>query len=178
MVSPVRDGASNIPSSPACLDEGGVGTESKAAEEKDEAQHDRGHPHGTRQHRHRRAAQLIDGAPRRARAPNDEDGQTRHNRRHKHRSQERRGDGHLRDVQRSVGNADVERLNVGAPQRLAEPFQEEGEADGGHEQDDLLLVDHVSEDHPLDGEGEGQHDETGEDDGEQQRHASLHQADQ
>ena len=123
------------------------------------------------------AAQHIDGSAHGARAPQDEDGQAGHDRGREDRSQQGVAMVTLR-LQRRVGNADVEHLDVGAPQRLAEPFQEKGEADGGHEQDDLLLVDHVSQDHPLDGEGERQHDQAGEHDGEQQRHAALHQADQ
>src|SRR5438477_523642 len=44
------------------------------------------------------------------------------------------------DDQRLLWDADVERMDVAAPDELAEAVEEEGEADRRHEQDDRLLV--------------------------------------
>src|SRR3989454_2275171 len=49
------------------------------------------------------------------------------------------------DDERAVGNSDVELLDVGAPQHLPESLEEEVQADRGHEQDDVFLVDQGSQ---------------------------------
>ena len=47
----------------------------------------------------------------------------------------------LQNENRVVRNAEVERIDVAAPDGLAEAFQEKGDAERGHEQDDAFLVD-------------------------------------
>src|SRR5256712_11824832 len=58
------------------------------------------------------------------------------------------------DDERAVGDADVELLDVGAPDHLAEALEEEGQPDRRHEQDDVLLVDERAEHDALDDPGE------------------------
>src|SRR5213594_2250365 len=82
------------------------------------------------------------------------------------------------DDERAVGDADVELLDVGAPDYLAEALEEEGQPDRRHEQDDVLLVDERAEHEALDDPGERDHHggrpQERRDDG----HAPLQQADQ
>src|SRR6202035_4528669 len=48
----------------------------------------------------------------------------------------------------------IERMDVGAPNQLAEAVEEKREPDRRHEQDDRLLVDQRAQHHPLDRDGE------------------------
>ena len=73
---------------------------------------------------------------------------------------------HAAHDERRVGNADVELLDVGPPRHLTEALEEEVEPDGGHEQDDVLLVHQRPQHDALDGEGQRDHD----DDGKEERH--------
>ena len=82
------------------------------------------------------------------------------------------------DVERGVGDADVEPLDVGAPGHLAEALEEEVQPDGRHEQDDRLLVDERPQHHALDREGERHHDGHGQPEREPDRRPALHEADQ
>src|SRR4030095_5340849 len=79
-----------------------------------------------------------------------------HRRRHRRRQLEL-VDLHAADDERAIGDPDVELLDVGAPQHLPEPLEEEVEADGGHEQDDVLLVHEGAQHDPLELEGQCQH---------------------
>ena len=52
----------------------------------------------------------------------------------------------------ALRDAEVERMNIAAPDDLAEAVEEKGEADRRHEQDDLLLIDQRAQHQPLDRE--------------------------
>src|SRR5262249_58490135 len=85
---------------------------------------------------------------------------------------------HARHHERPIGDADVELLDVGAPQQLAEALEEEVEADGGHEQDDRLLVHQRPKHDTLDHEREDDHHGHREHERRRHRHAALHQSHQ
>ena len=71
-----------------------------------------------------------------------------------------------RDGEAAVAHAELidgQGLDVAAPEQLAEAFEEEGDADGRHEQDDVGLVDQRAQDQALDGEGEHDHHRDGQD---------------
>src|SRR5688572_1549131 len=121
-----------------------------------------------------------DGAERAANARAlEEDGE------HGHQDGGGAGGGHLQLVHldaghhhRAVGDADVQPLDVGAPQHLAEPLEEEVQPDGRHEQDDLLLVDERPQHDPLDRERQRDHDRHRQQQRDRHRHALLHEADE
>ena len=73
---------------------------------------------------------------------------------------------------------DVEPFDVAPPQGLAEPFEEEREPDGGHEQDERVLVHEGAQHHPLDDEGEDDHDDEGQHDRDPRGDPELHQPDE
>jgi hypothetical protein len=74
-------------------------------------------------------------------------------------------------------HADVQRVDVAAPDRLAEAVEEVGDAERGHEQHDVRLVHQRAQHQPLDEEGERDHDEHRGGDRQRQRQL-LHDAHQ
>ena len=82
------------------------------------------------------------------------------------------------DLERLIRDADVQYLDVRAPGDLTDALEKEIEADGGHEQDDALLVDQVAQHHPFDQHRQQHHDHGRNDERQQHRHPTLHQADQ
>ncbi len=62
------------------------------------------------------------------------------------------------------GQADIQELDLGRPHQVAEAFHEEGESDRGHEQDDRLLIDQVTQDDALDDQRQSDHDQHGQED--------------
>src|SRR5260221_615220 len=82
------------------------------------------------------------------------------------------------DDDRLLGNADVEHLDVAAPDELAEAVEEEGDADRRHEQDDRLLVDERAQHDALDDEGERHHHGDRRQEGQPYRHAEIDQPDE
>ena len=59
--------------------------------------------------------------------------------------------------QRILGQADVERVNVGAEYGLRQTFDEEGDADRGHKQDDAFLIDELAQHHTFGGPSDDRH---------------------
>src|SRR6185437_2297402 len=82
------------------------------------------------------------------------------------------------DDDRVLGDADVEHLDVAAPDELAEAAEEEGDADRRHEQDDGFLVDQRAQHDALDDEGERHHHRDRRQEGEPYRHAEIDEADE
>ena len=54
----------------------------------------------------------------------------------------------------ALGQADIEDLHVRPPDDVAQPFEDVGETERRHEQNDGLLVDQPAQDRKLDGKGE------------------------
>ena len=75
------------------------------------------------------------------------------------------------DEDRLLGQADIERIDVGAEHGLGQPLEEEGDADRRHEQDDAFLVHQLAQHQPLGGPGDDRHDDGGEQEGGGQRQA-------
>ena len=61
-------------------------------------------------------------------------------------------------------DADVKPLDLGVPHQIAEALHEEGEADGGHEQEDGFLIHQMLEDVSFHRPGECEHHHHGQDD--------------
>ena len=108
--------------------------------------------------------------------PLEEDGEDAdENRRRQRRRQLEPVHLHPAHDERGVGDADVELLHIGAPGHLAKALEEEVEPDGRHEQDDLRLVHERTEHDPFDGEGQRDHGQEGQPEGQGHRHALLHE---
>ena len=60
----------------------------------------------------------------------------------------------LEQEDRLLGQAEIDLVDVAAPQRLAEAVEEIGDAERRHEQDDAFLVDERAQHQALDGVGE------------------------
>jgi hypothetical protein len=62
-----------------------------------------------------------------------------------------------------LGKTEVDLVDIGAPDGLPKAVEEVRDAEGGHEQDDLLLIDQAAENEELDGIGQRNHDRDGAD---------------
>ena len=69
-------------------------------------------------------------------------------------------------------------LRVGAEHKLAETEEKISQAEGGHEENDVRLIDQRPQHEPLDAVGERKHHDDGEHERDKGRHAALVQPDE
>eukprot|EP01022_Parablepharisma_sp_SALTPOND_P036534 TRINITY_DN997_c0_g4_i1.p1 TRINITY_DN997_c0_g4~~TRINITY_DN997_c0_g4_i1.p1 ORF type:complete len:1552 (+),score=442.93 TRINITY_DN997_c0_g4_i1:2334-6989(+) len=79
-------------------------------------------------------------------------------------------------LDRFIDDAQVDGTHLAAEQQGTQPFEEEGQADGGHEQRDGRLVDQLAQHETFGGQPHQDHHHEGADDGRPHRHALVHQA--
>ena len=85
---------------------------------------------------------------------------------------------HAADLKRPLRNPDIELAHVAAPYHLTKALEEEGEADRRHEKDDFRLVDQRPQHQAFDGDRQQYHSPDREEQGEPNRYAIVHQADE
>ncbi len=61
------------------------------------------------------------------------------------------------DFEGCIGNADIEALHVASPQGFSKALQKKRQSDGGHEQDDVILIDQRAQHQTFDSEGQRDH---------------------
>ncbi len=130
--------------------------------------------------RHRRLV-IVGHRPQRAADPRvlEEQCQRRDQRpRHDRGDQVELIDQHIAEKDRVLRDADVQRVDVAAPDLLAEPVEEERYADGGHEQVICSWLTSGRSTRRSTSIGQRHHDGDGQQHGEPDRHAQFDQADE